>query len=89
MDARVQDYLDDKLQSVTDLDSLDSLLAAVQEQQHLLKQQVISSLPMIDYQADRRLARRCQEGTQRRERGLPGAPGIAKEPGNRISKSTK
>lgn len=40
MDARVQDYLDDKLQSSADLESLDSLLAAVQEQQHLLKQQV-------------------------------------------------
>ena len=57
MDARVQDYLDDKLQSVTDLDSLDSLLAAVQEQQYLLKQQVKSSLSTSDDQADRRLAR--------------------------------
>lgn len=40
MDVRVQDYLDDKLQSAADLDSLDSLLAAVHEQQQLLKQQV-------------------------------------------------
>ncbi|USW59559.1 Putative protein transport protein Tip20, domain B [Septoria linicola] len=37
---RVQDYLDDKLQSVADLDSLDALLATVQEQQDLLKQQL-------------------------------------------------
>lgn len=40
MDVRVQDYLDDKLQSAADLDSLDSLLAAVHEQQQLLKQQL-------------------------------------------------
>lgn len=82
MDARVQDYLDDKLQSVTDLDSLDSLLAAVQEQQQLLKQQVKSSLSTSDDQADILLARRCQEGTQRRARGLPSAPKIAEEPGH-------
>jgi hypothetical protein len=40
MDIRVQDYLDDKLQSAADLDSLDSLLENVKEQQLLLKQQV-------------------------------------------------
>lgn len=40
MDTRVQDYLDDKLQSAADLDSLDSLLENVREQQLLLKQQV-------------------------------------------------
>lgn len=40
MDARVQDYLDDKLQSSTDLESLDSLLASVRNQQDLLKKQV-------------------------------------------------
>lgn len=40
MDSRVQDYLDDKLQSSADLDSLDSLLANVKEQQDLLKKQV-------------------------------------------------
>jgi hypothetical protein len=40
MDARVQDYLDDKLQSAADLDSLSSLLDNVREQQQLLKQQV-------------------------------------------------
>lgn len=40
MDARVQDYLDDKLQSAADLESLDSLLDTVREQQELLKKQV-------------------------------------------------
>ncbi|KAM3417721.1 hypothetical protein BST61_g5955 [Cercospora zeina] len=39
-DTRVQDYLDDKLQSAADLDSLDALLATVQEQQALLKRQL-------------------------------------------------
>lgn len=40
MDGRVQDYLDDKLQSAADLDSLDSLLENVKNQQDLLKKQV-------------------------------------------------
>ena len=40
MDTRVQDYLDDKLQSGADFESLDSLLADVKAQQELLKQQV-------------------------------------------------
>lgn len=40
MDARVQDYLDDKLQSAADLESLDFLLGNVREQQELLKKQV-------------------------------------------------
>lgn len=44
MDARVQDYLDDKLQSAADLDSLDTLLDNVREQQELLKKQVGSSI---------------------------------------------
>lgn len=48
MDARVQDYLDDKLQSAADLDSLDSLLDNVREQQELLKKQV-GSLDDIKY----------------------------------------
>jgi hypothetical protein len=39
MDARVQDYLDDKLQASADLESLDALLSNVREQQNLLKQQ--------------------------------------------------
>lgn len=40
MDVRVQDYLDDKLQSLTDLETLDSLLDNVKNQQQLLKQQL-------------------------------------------------
>lgn len=43
MDSRVQDYLDDKLQSAADLDSLDSLLENVRNQQDLLKTQVCMS----------------------------------------------
>lgn len=40
MDSRVQDYLDDRLQSSADLDSLDTLLENVKNQQELLKKQV-------------------------------------------------
>lgn len=40
MDARVQDYLDDKIQSTADLETLDSLLENVKTQQDLLKQQL-------------------------------------------------
>jgi len=49
VDARVLDYLDDKLQSAADFDTLDELLDSVKVQQNLLKQQVIrlecSSIP--------------------------------------------
>lgn len=51
MDSRVQDYLDDKLQSAADLESLDSLLENVREQQELLKKQVGSPDRMFDVQA--------------------------------------
>lgn len=40
MDVRVQDYLDDKLQSSADLETLDSLLDTVKNQQSLLKRQL-------------------------------------------------
>jgi hypothetical protein len=40
MDARVEDYLNDKLQTLADFDSLDTLLANLRVQQDLLKQQV-------------------------------------------------
>ncbi|KAK3715597.1 hypothetical protein LTR37_007085 [Vermiconidia calcicola] len=40
VDTRVQDYLDDKLQSSTDFETLDSLLANVKNQQDLLKKQL-------------------------------------------------
>ena len=38
--TRVEDYLNDKLQTAADLESLDILLENVQAQQALLKQQV-------------------------------------------------
>ena len=38
--ARVADYLDDKLQTIGDLDSLDALLANITTQHGLLKQQL-------------------------------------------------
>nr|POF15292.1 rad50-interacting protein 1 [Quercus suber] len=40
MDARVQDYLDDKIQSTADLETLNALLGTVKHQQDLLKQQL-------------------------------------------------
>ena len=40
LDLRVEDYLDDKLQSTTDLDSLDDLLAKVSQQQTQLQTQL-------------------------------------------------
>jgi RAD50-interacting protein 1 len=40
MDARVQDYLDDRLQASADLETLDTLLENVKNQQQLLKQQL-------------------------------------------------
>ena len=43
MDARVEDYLNDKIQTEADLDSLDVLIQAAQEQQALLRRQVMRS----------------------------------------------
>lgn len=39
-DIRLEDYLDDKLQSTTDLDGLDSLLASVEHQRNQLQSQL-------------------------------------------------
>lgn len=39
-DVRVEDYLNDKLQTSADLENLDALLDNVLQQQTLLKQQV-------------------------------------------------
>ena len=39
-DVRVEDYLNDKLQSVADLETLDSLLDNVKSQHELLQKQV-------------------------------------------------
>ncbi len=38
--ARVDDYLDDKIQTAADLDDVNGLIARVHEQQTLLKKQV-------------------------------------------------
>lgn len=38
-DVRLQDYIDDKFQIISDFDTIDSLLQNVQAQQHILKQQ--------------------------------------------------
>ena len=40
-DVRIEDYLNDKLQTAADLDNLDALLKASQKQQTLLKEQVL------------------------------------------------
>ena len=39
-DSRVQDYLNDKLQTAADLEGIDALLRDVQRQHELLKKQV-------------------------------------------------
>ena len=39
-DVRIEDYLDDKLQTSADLENIDTLLENVVKQQHLLQQQV-------------------------------------------------
>jgi predicted nucleic acid-binding Zn-ribbon protein len=39
-DGRIGDYLDDKLQTLADLESLDGLLLAVRDQQTLLRKQL-------------------------------------------------
>lgn len=41
-DIRVEDYLNDKLQTAADLDNLDALLENVRDRQNLLKEQVCS-----------------------------------------------
>ena len=40
LDVRVEDYLNDKLQTGTDLENIDTLLENVAQQQTLLQQQV-------------------------------------------------
>ena len=39
-DVRIEDYLDDKLQTSADLENIDTLLENVVKQQQLLQQQV-------------------------------------------------
>ena len=43
LDARIQDYLDDKLQTFADFEALDSLIANIESQQDLLKQQLVEA----------------------------------------------
>ena len=40
--ARVDDYLDDQIQTAADLDGINALLARIEEQQSLLQKQVCS-----------------------------------------------
>lgn len=53
-DARVGDFLDDKLQTAADLQQLDALLANVREQHKLLKQQVSQCKKKILFPASAR-----------------------------------
>lgn len=70
MDTRVQDYLDDKLQSAADLEGLDSLLVNVKAQQDLLRKQVCSQLTSSKVRADTMTARGCQkQPCQRKTKG--------------------
>lgn len=57
--SRVADYLDDKLQTVADLDSLDALLATLHDQHSLLKQQ------LHEAQHDLTAAKEAQHNHQR------------------------
>jgi len=41
--GRVEDYLNDKFQSISDLENIDSLLAKVHEQQQLLRKQLVDA----------------------------------------------
>ena len=43
--SRIDDYLNDKIQTQTDLETLDNLLADVRERQGLLKNQVGPTIP--------------------------------------------
>jgi hypothetical protein len=46
--VRVADYLDDQIQSTTDLENLESLLTNVRNQQDLLRKQVGSMFDYVD-----------------------------------------
>lgn len=56
-DVRIEDYLNDKLQTAADLDNLDALLKASQKQQTLLKEQVLcKKTPVNPTSADHAVA---------------------------------
>lgn len=48
LDNRVEDYLDDRLQSITDLDSLDELLANVELQRNQLQSQLDDAVRQLE-----------------------------------------
>lgn len=48
LDIRVEDFLDDKLQSTTDLDNLDSLIANVEVQRSQLQAQLDNAIRQLD-----------------------------------------
>src|SRR5690348_5104436 len=48
LDMRVEDYLDDKLQSTGDLENLDSLLANVETQRSQLQSQLDNAVKQLD-----------------------------------------
>jgi hypothetical protein len=58
--VRVADYLDDQIQSTTDLENLESLLTNVRNQQDLLKKQVGGILECAASDSNASIARRCQ-----------------------------
>lgn len=61
-DIRVEDYLNDKLQTYADLENLDSLLETVKQQQKLLREQVNGHHLLLTRSpyTDLMLAPRCQ-----------------------------
>lgn len=61
--VRVQDYLDDKLQTSNDLANLDVLLETVTNQQTLLRQQVALFRVWCEYQTHYLLASRGGNGS--------------------------
>ncbi|KAI5801476.1 TIP-1 family-domain-containing protein [Peziza echinospora] len=52
-DARVEDFLNDKFQTLADLDTLDSLLSTVQSQQSLLRSQLEAAETEVQESEDR------------------------------------
>lgn len=63
---RVQDYLDDQIQTAADLEQVDNLLVRVQEQQDLLRKQVRSlGLPVASSPDSCGLASKCTRKSAR------------------------
>ena len=55
-EVRVEDYMNDKLQTYADLENLDALLETVKQQQRLLREQVTYLYPNSIKGTDRMLA---------------------------------